>query len=132
MHTVCNHLPSTMSNDCNNFTDKYGEDIIDLLEQAVQPGEICSLLFFCSTEVDMIKCKHRWSYIYSYYIKVFHISILFSVEVKKCAVCEEVAVVIARLLANPKIDHSIEHILEKTCRALPRNDQNLVNNFTVN
>lgn len=48
------------------------------------------------------------------------------VEVTKCAVCEQVASVMQRLLRNPNIDHEMNHIHEKSCRALSKKDQSLV------
>lgn len=27
--------------------------------------------------------------------------------------------VMAKILANPRVDHKVEHVIEKTCRGLP-------------
>lgn len=43
-----------------------------------------------------------------------------------CIICEAVAEIMYRIMANPNVDHNINHVLEKACRALPTRDQEKV------
>lgn len=45
----------------------------------------------------------------------------------ECAVCEGALEAMVKILNNPKADHAVEHVLEKTCRALPKKFRNQVN-----
>lgn len=50
----------------------------------------------------------------------------FLVKIGECIICEAVAEIMYRIMANPNVDHSINHVLEKACRALPSRDQEKV------
>lgn len=54
------------------------------------------------------------------------LDIWFSVEIFECAVCEALVYAMEKILNNPKVDHSVDHVLEKACRALPRKEQQKV------
>ena len=49
IHAVCNHLPKSISIECNQFVNQYAEVVIDLLVQEVSPKEICTLIGICDT-----------------------------------------------------------------------------------
>lgn len=51
---------------------------------------------------------------------------LISVKIGDCIICEAIAEIMYRIMANPNVDHSINHVLEKACRALPSRDQEKV------
>lgn len=46
-----------MRTDCNTFVDKHGNQIAELLITVAQPSEICSLMFLCMENLDLIKGK---------------------------------------------------------------------------
>lgn len=50
----------------------------------------------------------------------------FLVDVRKCAVCEAAVDIMDKVLENPNVDHTLEHVLEKTCRALPASYEPMV------
>jgi len=106
VHGVCNVLPKHQSKECNDFINKNGDKIIELLKLAIQPSEICSLMFFCSSDFNMVR-----------------------LDVRKCSVCEAAVDIMDKVLENPHVDHALEHVLEKTCRALPRKDEPLCRNM---
>ncbi|CAL8247736.1 unnamed protein product [Merluccius merluccius] len=69
MGQVCTLLPSSYKGKCNDFTDKYGKQIIGFLLSSVAPHSICALLHLClleepsSVEVlpptsDCESCRH--------------------------------------------------------------------------
>lgn len=47
IHGVCNHLPKTISQECNQFVHQYADVVIDLLIQEVSPKEICTMIGLC-------------------------------------------------------------------------------------
>lgn len=48
MEKICNILPSTLTAQCKDLMDSYGQAIIDLLVQEADPKTICTLLGLCS------------------------------------------------------------------------------------
>lgn len=37
----------------------------------------------------------------------------------ECPLCQLTVEVMQKILSNPKVDHDVEHVLEKTCRGVP-------------
>lgn len=48
-------MPKNVKSQCTQFVHKYGDLIIQLLIQALQPDEICSALGLCSAQIT--DCK---------------------------------------------------------------------------
>ena len=54
IHGICNHLPKTISKECNQFVNQYADVVIDLLTQEISPKEICTMIKLCdNTGVQM-------------------------------------------------------------------------------
>ncbi|XP_045460205.1 prosaposin isoform X2 [Harmonia axyridis] len=98
---VCPLIPDVDNNECADFIQKYGDTIIKFLRDGVAPEEICSVMQICGTRQLQ----------------------LMRVEIFDCPVCEAAIWAMEKILSNPKVDHSMKHVLEKTCRALPSRDQ---------
>lgn len=47
VHTVCNHIPGSLSGKCNNFVTNHANDVIDLITQNVPPKQVCKVLRLC-------------------------------------------------------------------------------------
>ncbi|KAL6101675.1 psap [Pungitius sinensis] len=47
---VCAYLPSSLSNQCKDLIDTYGQAIIELLMQQADPKTICTVLALCNDE----------------------------------------------------------------------------------
>uniref|UniRef100_A0A182KDI5 Saposin n=1 Tax=Anopheles christyi TaxID=43041 RepID=A0A182KDI5_9DIPT len=47
--TTCNRLPSSIRGECHNFVDVYGDAVIALLIQSIDPRQICPTLKMCPT-----------------------------------------------------------------------------------
>uniref|UniRef100_A0AAQ4S1U2 Pulmonary surfactant-associated protein B n=1 Tax=Gasterosteus aculeatus aculeatus TaxID=481459 RepID=A0AAQ4S1U2_GASAC len=47
---VCAYLPSSLSNQCKDLIDTYGQAIIELLMQQADPKTICTMLALCNEE----------------------------------------------------------------------------------
>lgn len=44
---VCTYLPSTLSAECKDLIETYGQAIIELLVQEADPKTVCSVLALC-------------------------------------------------------------------------------------
>lgn len=124
VHGICNHLPKTVGKECNDFVTKYADVVIKLLISTLQPSEICSMLAVCQTSIIQVAGMHA----------ILMLSNLFFIgslpeEVLDCAICETTVTALDRLLDNPKIDHTMEHVLKKACLALPDRNQQKVSLF---
>lgn len=47
LETICNHLPDHYKDQCNNFLETYGKQILDFLLTSATPHTICALLHLC-------------------------------------------------------------------------------------
>ncbi|XP_053337082.1 surfactant protein Bb isoform X2 [Clarias gariepinus] len=47
LEKICDHLPDHYKEQCNNFLEKYGKQIIDFLLTSATPHTICTLLHLC-------------------------------------------------------------------------------------
>lgn len=54
------------------------------------------------------------------------LSLSFLVEILECPICQLTVEAMEKILANPKVDHDVEHVLEKTCRGVPVQYRNKV------
>lgn len=45
---VCNHLPKTISRECNDFVTNYADAVIDVITKDVSPKQACSMIGLCS------------------------------------------------------------------------------------
>lgn len=96
VHGVCNHLPKTVTKECNGFVDKYADLVISLLAQELKPSEVCAELKLCDPNASKI-----------------------NVGILECTVCQAVVMAVDRVLSNPNVDKNIENILEKSCAIMP-------------
>ncbi|XP_050083567.1 uncharacterized protein LOC126570092 [Anopheles aquasalis] len=50
--TTCDRLPSSIRGECHNFVDLYGDAVIALLIQSMDPRQICPTLKFCPAQAS--------------------------------------------------------------------------------
>lgn len=50
METVCDHLPGSYKDQCDEFVKKYGKEVVDFLLSSVAPHTICAFLHLCLFE----------------------------------------------------------------------------------
>ncbi|KAI4489481.1 hypothetical protein M0802_011093 [Mischocyttarus mexicanus] len=48
VYGICNHLPKTISKECNKFVSQYADVVIQILSEDVTPKEVCSMMELCS------------------------------------------------------------------------------------
>ena len=51
---VCQVLPSSVTQDCLDFVNTYGPAVIALLEQELEPSEICAILGLCPQQKERL------------------------------------------------------------------------------
>ncbi|CAH0559155.1 unnamed protein product [Brassicogethes aeneus] len=108
---VCTIMPKSLRSQCKDFIDQNSDTIIALLSEALEPSEICAMLNFCDKKTfDVMRG-----------------------EILECAICEGAVEAMKKILDNPRADHAVIHVMEKTCRAMPQKYrekcQQLIENF---
>jgi saposin len=99
---ICHVMPGSIKKECNDFVDQYADTVIQLLIAALEPADICTYIKLCNGGKQLDKME------------------LVRVKILECPICQLIVEVMEKLLSNPKVDHSIEHIIEKTCKGLPQ------------
>ncbi|XP_035780742.1 uncharacterized protein LOC118460493 [Anopheles albimanus] len=51
--TTCDRLPSSIRGECHNFVDLYGDAVIALLIQSMDPRQVCPTLKFCPAQASL-------------------------------------------------------------------------------
>ncbi|XP_012276553.1 prosaposin [Orussus abietinus] len=100
VHGVCNHLPKTVSQECNDFVKEYAELIISLVSQDISPREICSIIGLCQPNLKQIE-----------------------ESISECALCQTITSKIDKLLDDSTVDSDIEETVSKVCKYLPGSKQ---------
>ncbi|RZF38999.1 hypothetical protein LSTR_LSTR003742 [Laodelphax striatellus] len=50
IHQVCNHMPHTVVNQCNQFINQYADLIFNLLADSLEPKQICTKIGLCKND----------------------------------------------------------------------------------
>lgn len=98
---VCNHLPKSMSSECNKFVNEYADAVIQILSQDVSPKEVCTMIGLCKINMKMIE-----------------------ESIEECSLCQLVISTLDKLLDNPIVENDIEETVSKICKFLPASKQN--------
>ncbi|XP_029033068.1 prosaposin [Osmia bicornis bicornis] len=97
---VCNHLPSTISRECNDFVIRYADALIDVISKDISPKQACSMIGLCS-----------------FYEKKMKESVI------ECALCKSIISVVDELLDNSTVDDDIKQTVSKVCKYVPASKQ---------
>jgi saposin len=100
---VCGLMPDTIKAQCIQFVDEYGRAIIAMLEQQLDPKEVCTALGLCNSLVTSNKASKPLE------------------KDEYCGVCEVVIQYLDSLLEDNKTVANIEKYLEIICNFLPKN-----------
>ncbi|XP_020280351.1 prosaposin [Pseudomyrmex gracilis] len=100
IHSMCDHLPKTVSKECNSFVDKYADAVLSILTNNVSPKEVCTMLSLCKVSIKQIR-----------------------ESVTECALCRAIITQVDKLLYNSKTDAEIEEVVKKVCKYLPSEKQ---------
>lgn len=97
---VCGLMPDTIKAQCIQFVDEYGRAIIAMLEQQLDPKEVCTALGLCNSLVTSNKAQGVD-------------------DQPECVVCQVIALYLDVVLAKNKSIAAIEEALETVCDVIP-------------
>jgi len=96
---------------CKQFIEVYGDLVIALLAQSLDPNEVCTAIKACKglepKRAVLIESVKK--------------------SVKECAVCEASMGAFDELLGDPNVQKDVEKLLKKVCPMLPTQDQDECN-----
>ncbi|XP_055696691.1 prosaposin [Lutzomyia longipalpis] len=102
VETVCERLPKKVSQQCNQFVERYAEIILSILATA-PPSEVCKRIGLCAPA----KIELPPQYVES------------KKEVIECAICQSVVIEVEKLVSDPKFERNVEKMAYKVCSLLP-------------
>lgn len=121
MKNVCKLLPKSLRGECNEFVDTYGDAVVAILVQGIDPGHVCGMIRLCPTK----RFLKLWDSIPAKY----------TVEEKKksdkpsCPLCLLAVKQIYNVIQNNKTESNIQHELDKLCHLLPHDMGNECDEF---
>ena len=90
LDTLCEYMPSSISNQCEQYVDAYAEAVIQLILQDFTPQQICAEIGLCNSVSEVVM----------------------TVQDTKCVLCEYVIKTLDDLLANNATEAEIKTALE--------------------
>ncbi|CAG9804672.1 unnamed protein product [Chironomus riparius] len=118
---TCSKFPKTFQPSCDSFVDLYGDAIIALLVQEIDPRDLCPQLKLCPSNVNQDD------------VDIFSPNTI-NVEINQksapsCPLCELVVAQARQFIENPKSKESAKSALSKVCKHLPPKPQLQCNDF---
>ncbi|KAF2364661.1 Saposin A-type domain [Trinorchestia longiramus] len=111
--SVCRHLPQNVREQCDDYVDAYGDQVIALLQQEIDPSIVCPMLGLCPgasvTAVLTDTTAPR-------------------VDVS-CVGCEFIMTKVKEILEDKRDQESVREALDKVCGLLPRSLSNECQTF---
>jgi len=104
---ICDRFPSSISTQCDNFVDAYGDAVLFLLSQQLDPSVVCATLQLCPGGVEVVLP-----------VKPFKAPAID--DPNTCALCEFVINELEQKLTDNKTEESIKFALENVCEFLPK------------
>lgn len=68
MGEVCDLLPESYKNQCDDFIAKYGTEIVEFLLSSAAPHTICTLLHLCLFEEQTVPGQSHWTESWCYWL----------------------------------------------------------------
>ncbi|XP_054708143.1 uncharacterized protein LOC129217826 isoform X2 [Uloborus diversus] len=103
---VCNILPENYAKNCEAFVDEYGDSLLVLVAQEIDPTSMCNAMKFCGNKTLLIP-----------------VAPLHSFNIDECSVCTTVVDYLDKLLEEDDVDKEITQVIEKVCSVLPSSYQ---------
>jgi len=101
VHTVCNYLPKSVSEKCNDFVNEYADLVIQLLVQSLDPKQVCQELGLCNQAVA-------------------------KTQEEKCTFCLVVVEAMDKLLEDGSVEKDVANILDRVCSIIPHSKKQQV------
>jgi len=106
---VCQLLPQTIEPDCEDFVHTYGNLVIQILSEELDPSLFCQTIGLCPSKMTLLKKAN---------VKISQPKVR---DDEMCGVCETVIQYIDSLLEEKPTAIEIEKVLNKVCNFLPEN-----------
>ncbi|KAK3891987.1 hypothetical protein Pcinc_004153 [Petrolisthes cinctipes] len=97
---LCDLMPQSIAEQCEDYVEAYGDQVIELLAQEMDPSQICPELHLCPAESEALA------------------SVPVSEDVT-CVMCEYAMTQLEEILQNHKTEENIRHALDQLCSMLP-------------
>ncbi|XP_038639210.1 prosaposin [Scyliorhinus canicula] len=101
---VCSLLPATVKSECRDFVEQYGQAVVELLAQELDPAFVCTAIGLCKqtdrVAVEKVKPKQ---------LKAGPL----------CEVCQLMVEHLDKLIQKNSTEKQIEAALDKVCDLLP-------------
>ncbi|XP_076766761.1 prosaposin [Xylocopa sonorina] len=109
LQKVCRKLPDSIEGQCTEFIDVYGDAVVAILVQEIDPSQVCPMLRLCPTE----KLMAVWQSLPAKYM------IEETQNKPSCPLCLLAMTQIYDVIKNNKTEANIEAQLDKLCTHLP-------------
>ncbi|KFM66342.1 Proactivator polypeptide, partial [Stegodyphus mimosarum] len=102
---MCDALPEKLSANCEAFVEEYGDALLVLIAQEIDPSTLCYEVKLCDNQT-----------------KIFDklpLAPLNSFKMDECSICTTVVDYLDKLLEEDDVDKEITKIVEKICTVVP-------------
>ncbi|XP_071537348.1 uncharacterized protein Sap-r isoform X2 [Panulirus ornatus] len=97
---LCDLMPSSVADECEDYVEAYGDQVIELLAQEMDPTKICTMLHLCPAHTEVEESTHG--------------------EDVSCVMCEYAMTQLEEMLQDHKTEEDIRHALDNLCSLLPK------------
>jgi len=112
VESLCTHLPASLGGECKSLIDNYGDAIIQVLLQEMQPNTICEFIGVCQAgNKKVVNPKHM-------------LAMRMSFKGASCEVCEYAMGYLDNLIEAKSAETKIESLVESLCSHLPATFKN--------
>lgn len=106
---VCTKIPSSIKTECQEFIDTYGDAVVAILVQEIDPSQVCPMIHICPSEALL----NIWEKIPKKFI------IKNEQDKPSCPLCLLAVSQIYNVIKDNKTQANIEAELDKLCSHLP-------------
>ncbi|CAB0040365.1 unnamed protein product [Trichogramma brassicae] len=107
---VCKKLPNSIQSECNQFVDTYGDALVAILAQEIDPAEVCPMIHLCPSQQLLDSWKQ---------IPKEHVIEHPKEDKPNCPLCLFGVTQLYNVIKDNKTEASIESALDKLCVHLP-------------
>jgi saposin len=125
LNQVCERLPKTVTEECEEYVRNYGDLIIALIQQEIDPSVMCVQLGLCTSSSQLsvsmlpsLKLKLPMSKPHLTFSKSLESNE--AVGLTNCEVCHRIVTVIDSLLEDKPTEKEIVHAMENVCPLMPK------------
>lgn len=95
---VCSLMPHTLSEECQDYVEAYGDQVIELLAQEIDPAKVCQMIKLCPSVRVVVAVNDDVS----------------------CVMCEYALTQLDQMLGDHKTEEEIRQALDHLCSVLPK------------